>query len=57
MLDRSDTPWYPTMRLFRQASLGDWATPLGQVVDALQEETKAWAARDRSSQGRVSAAV
>jgi hypothetical protein len=25
MLDRPDTPWYPTMRLFRQESAGDWA--------------------------------
>ena len=24
LLDRSDTPWYPTMRLFRQPSSGDW---------------------------------
>ena len=24
MLDRSDSPWYPTMRLFRQTALGDW---------------------------------
>jgi ADP-heptose:LPS heptosyltransferase len=24
MLDREDTPWYPTMRLFRQPSPGDW---------------------------------
>jgi Flp pilus assembly protein TadD len=23
-LDREDTPWYPTMRLFRQRTLGDW---------------------------------
>jgi tetratricopeptide (TPR) repeat protein len=23
-LDRSDSPWYPTMRLFRQTSIGDW---------------------------------
>ncbi len=22
--DREDTPWYPSMRLFRQATLGDW---------------------------------
>lgn len=24
MLDREDSPWYPTMRLFRQKSDGDW---------------------------------
>ena len=22
--ERADSPWYPTMRLFRQARLGDW---------------------------------
>jgi hypothetical protein len=25
LLDRSDSPWYPTMRLFRQKQPGDWA--------------------------------
>ena len=24
-LDREDSPWYPTMRLFRQATLGQWS--------------------------------
>src|SRR5204863_775946 len=24
LLDRSDSPWYPTMRLFRQQHPGDW---------------------------------
>jgi ADP-heptose:LPS heptosyltransferase len=24
LLDRQDTPWYPTMRLFRQKELGNW---------------------------------
>ena len=24
LLDRSDSPWYPTMRLFRQKTPGDW---------------------------------
>jgi tetratricopeptide (TPR) repeat protein len=37
--DRDDTPWYPTMRLFRQGSAGDW----GPVVAAMTES----AARQR----------
>jgi ADP-heptose:LPS heptosyltransferase len=35
MIDRADTPWYPTMRLFRQKTLGDWAAPIAEVVSAL----------------------
>ncbi|MBD2096647.1 tetratricopeptide repeat protein [Trichocoleus sp. FACHB-591] len=37
MLEREDTPWYPTMRLFRQAQFGDWAGVLTRVVAALRE--------------------
>jgi hypothetical protein len=40
MLDRSDSPWYPTMRLFRQPSLGDWDTPIRQAAEALAELKK-----------------
>jgi hypothetical protein len=36
MLDRPDTPWYPSMRLFRQRSLGDWAGLVDEVVRALR---------------------
>ena len=35
MLDRSDSPWYPTMRLFRQNRPGDWDTVLDDVAAAL----------------------
>ena len=31
MLDRADSPWYPTMRLFRQMTAGDWASIVQQV--------------------------
>lgn len=37
MLDRTDSPWYPTMRLFRQTHPGDWSAPLGEVAEALRE--------------------
>lgn len=36
MSDREDSPWYPTMRLFRQAKLGDWEEVLQRVYDSLQ---------------------
>ena len=32
LLDRSDSPWYPTMRLFRQRRAGDWAEVLERVA-------------------------
>jgi ADP-heptose:LPS heptosyltransferase len=32
--DREDSPWYPSMRLFRQRQAGDWNHVLGQVADA-----------------------
>lgn len=36
-LDGETTPWYPTMRLFRQTSTGDWAGVFEQVARELQE--------------------
>ncbi len=37
LLNRTDSPWYPTMRLFRQKSVGDWAGVIQAVADALQK--------------------
>jgi len=34
---RTDTPWYPTMRLFRQQVRGEWAGPIAAVAAALRE--------------------
>lgn len=31
MLERSDSPWYPTARLYRQAKKGDWTSVLDRV--------------------------
>jgi len=35
LLDRGDSPWYPTARLFRQPENGDWESVIRQVADAL----------------------
>jgi hypothetical protein len=37
MQERTDTPWYPTMRLFRQRSAGDWPTVIEELTAALQQ--------------------
>jgi len=35
LLNRTDTPWYPSMRLFRQGAPGDWSGVIQQVTQAL----------------------
>jgi tetratricopeptide (TPR) repeat protein len=36
LLDRQDSPWYPTMRLFRQKERGDWDEVFDRVVQTVQ---------------------
>ncbi len=37
LLDRDDSPWYPTVRLFRQTATRDY----GEVLDRVRGELKA----------------
>ena len=37
LLGRDDTPWYPTMRLFRQTTSGDWSDVIARMTHAIQE--------------------
>jgi len=41
MQKREDSPWYPTMRLFRQPSLGDWDS----LIERVAGELSVWASQ------------
>lgn len=36
MLSRDDSPWYPTLRLFRQKALGDWEEVFSRVTASVE---------------------
>jgi hypothetical protein len=44
LLGRDDSPWYPTMRLFRQQSRGDWPEVAREVAAALTQMAEGEAA-------------
>jgi len=46
-LEGETTPWYPSMRLFRQPHGGDWAGVMGRVAHALS----GWVKRQPSNAG------
>ena len=41
LLNRPDSPWYPTARLFRQPAPGDWDHVITEVARALRKASKA----------------
>jgi hypothetical protein len=53
MLDRDDSPWYPTMRLLRQHRLGDWSEVIARVVRGVEMASVAHQrlARQESARG------
>lgn len=40
MLNRLDSPWYPTMRLYRQKNLNDWDSVFNKIMQDLLEVAK-----------------
>ncbi|PWC40975.1 glycosyltransferase family 9 protein, partial [Azospirillum sp. TSO35-2] len=51
MLDRQDSPWYPTMRLFRQSHPGRWDDAMDRVEDALRHRAGEGTAQGMPIQG------
>ena len=49
MLERSDTPWYPTMRLFRQPAPNDWASVFCEIRQVLADQLRRGTEGDRRS--------
>ena len=41
LLDRADSPWYPTARLFRQPAVGDWTAVVRRLREELGREFRA----------------
>jgi Tfp pilus assembly protein PilF len=37
---RPDSPWYPTMRIYRQPKMGGWRIPVEQIVEDLNRQTQ-----------------
>lgn len=42
LMGRDDTPWYPTVRLFRQQVRGDWTSAIASMAQALTQWRQAW---------------
>jgi hypothetical protein len=49
LLDREDSPWYPTARLFRQDERRDYASVLERVQDELEERIAAFVRARRTA--------
>jgi hypothetical protein len=45
LLDRSDSPWYPTVRLFRQDATRDYGKVVARVRSELVAMISSWKSR------------
>src|SRR5262249_52643158 len=55
LIDRDDSPWYPTMRLFRQRTRGDWEDVFRRIADELHKELGSAPIRLGRSAARIDA--
>ncbi len=57
LLDRDDSPWYPSMRLFRQTETRDYAPVIGRVRTELQNLIGAWQPAPEAAEAPLAPAV
>lgn len=52
LLDRTDSPWYPSLRLFRQARPREWEPVMARIVEELARPVPAAQPRRAAARGR-----
>ena len=58
LMIREDCPWYPTMRLFRQAEEGDWKSVIERIASRVEAcFTKRDYSMEKPNQGRIAPAI
>jgi hypothetical protein len=57
LLDRDDSPWYPTAKLYRQPRIGDWDSVIGKLRESLAELVRSGKGADLRSDRQMVGSV
>jgi hypothetical protein len=54
LLDRAESPWYPTIRFYRQPQSGEWDPLFGAVAQDLARVVADWQGSEKLGDGELS---